>query len=205
MNKKLIIIIFIVVILLVTGALYFLFNNSNKQQSKSNVNERQGNISGDNVGGSDSAVIYFSATGTTEKIAKYISEIKGNDIIEIIPKEEYTSDDLEYSNDNSRASKEQNDSNARPEIENSIDISNYDTIYLGYPIWWGDVPKIILTFAENNNLEGKTIIPFSTSHSSSINSSVRTLKAYDNLTIKDGRGFFSSTTKSDVESWLKNL
>lgn len=152
-----------------------------------------------------SIVVYFSATGTTKKIAEFISEATNSSTIEIIPMEEYTDNDLNYNNNNSRANKEQNDSSFRPEIKNKIDVTNYNTIYLGYPIWWGDVPKIILTFIENNNLEGKKIIPFCTSHSSGMSTSLNTLKSYKNLNIVDGRRFSSSSTKSDVEYWLKGI
>ena len=152
-----------------------------------------------------SIIVYFSATGTTKKIVGFISEITNSNAIEIIPMEEYTDNDLNYNNNNSRANKEQNDSNSRPEIKNEIDVTNYDTIYLGYPIWWGDVPKIILTIIENNNLESKKIIPFCTSHSSGMSTSLNTLKSYKNLNIVNGRRFSSSWAKSDVESWLKEI
>ena len=95
----------------------------------------------ENVEKNKTAIIYFSATGNTKKIANYIKEETSGDLIEIEPKEKYTSEDLDY-NDDCRANKEQNDDKARPEIANNIDVDKYDTIYLGYPIWWGDVPKI---------------------------------------------------------------
>ena len=152
----------------------------------------------------NSVVLYFSATGTTKNIAEYISDITGSDIIEIKPKNEYTSADLNYSNDNSRANTEQNDPSARPEIANDINIENYDIIYLGYPIWWGTVPKIILTLIENNDFNGKTIIPFCTSGGSGITESINDLKKY-NLNINNGKQFGYSSSKQDVESWLDTL
>lgn len=115
-----------------------------------------------------SIVLYFSATGTTKSIATKISESTNSDLVEIIPKEKYTSDDLDYNNDGSRANKEQNDAKARPLIENKIELDDYDVIYLGFPIWWGTTPKIILTFLDSYNLEDKIVIPFCTSGSSSI-------------------------------------
>ena len=122
------------------------------------------NIENTNINntGNESLVLYFSATNNTEQIAKYISEITSSDILEIIPKDIYTDEDLDYNNDNSRANREQNDKNSRPEISNNLDLENYDIIYLGYPIWWGEEPRIILTLLDNYNLENKTIIPFCT-------------------------------------------
>lgn len=151
-----------------------------------------------------SVVLYFSATGTTKQVAEYIKEETNSNIIEIIPKEKYTENDLNY-NTECRANREQNDSNSRPEIENDIDVSNYDVIYLGYPIWWGDVPKIILTLLEKKDFSGKTVIPFCTSGGSSITKSVDTLKSYKNINWNDGRAFNRSTSKSDIQSWIDEL
>lgn len=126
------------------------------------------------------------------------------DLIEIIHEEEYTSADLDYSNDDCRANQEQNDENARPEIANQIDVSNYDTIYLGYPIWCGDVLKIILTFLDNYDLSGKTVIPFCTSDGSSIGISVNTLREYQSdVNWMDGKRFTTST-RSEIEEWIND-
>ena len=188
MNKKiLIVIIGILVIGLIGGGIYLITKNNEKLDNSSNQqdnlqNQEQENNSNQNNENTDSnkniAIIYFSATGTTKKVAEYIKNETNGDLIEIIPSEKYTDSDLNYGNNNSRANKEQNDSKARPEIKNNINTDDYDVIYLGYPIWWGDVPKIILTFLDNHNLDGKTIIPFCTSGSSGINGSLSTLKNY---------------------------
>ena len=152
----------------------------------------------------DSAVIYFSATGTTEKIAQRIAEYSKSDLIEIIPKEEYTKQDLDYNKD-CRANKEQSDSEARPEIKNKIDISTYNTIYLGYPIWWGTNPKIILTLLDTYDFTGKTIIPFCTSGSTDISDSVNDLRNYNsNLTIKDGKRFSSTDDDNVIKDFINN-
>lgn len=212
MNKKIIaLVIALIVIALGIGGFMLLnhkeeASNNNTSNNNQSVNENE-EQEDNNAPISDNKVLvlYFSATGTTERIAKYISEITNSNIIEIVPQEEYTDSDLDYNNNSSRANKEQNDSSSRPKIKNDINITDYDTIYLGYPIWWGDVPKIILTFIENNNLEGKKIIPFCTSGSSGINTSLNTLKSYKELNIAQGRRFSSSSTKNDVESWLKEI
>lgn len=216
MNKKIIILISFILILCIGGCIFFV-NHHLEDNKKNDINLNDSDNSneetlknddkkeGENMVSDKSIVVYFSATGTTKKIAGYISESTNSNAIEIIPMEEYTDNDLNYNNNNSRANKEQNDSNSRPEIKNEIDVTDYDTIYLGYPIWWGDVPKIILTFIENKNLEGKKIIPFCTSHSSGMSTSLNSLKSYKNLNIVDGRRFSSSSTKTDVESWLKEI
>lgn len=216
MNKKIIILISFILILCIGGCIFFVnhhlednkkydTNPNNNNNSNEDIQENDTEKEGENMTSDKSIVVYFSATGTTKKIAEFISEATNSSTIEIIPMEEYTDNDLNYNNNNSRANKEQNDSSFRPEIKNKIDVTNYDTIYLGYPIWWGDVPKIILTFIENNNLEGKKIIPFCTSHSSGMSTSLNTLKSYKNLNIVDGRRFSSSSTKSNVEYWLKGI
>ena len=175
----------------------------NENEISNTVSEESSNSVDTDTEQNNVLVLYFSATNTTETIAEYISEITGGDLIEIIPEEEYTSDDLNYNNSNSRANQEQNDDNARPEIANSIDISEYDTIYLGYPIWWGDVPKIILTLLDTYDFTGKTVIPFCTSGSTGITTSVNTLKNYaDTVNWQDGMRFSSSSTKEDVEKWI---
>ena len=142
---------------LLIGILLITITGCNTKKEGNNVNKEDLNNSD-----SKSVVLYFSATNNTEKVARTISEVISSDLIEIIPKEEYTTDDLNYNNDNSRTNKENNDENARPEISNDIELDNYDTIYLGYPIWWGKAPKIILTLLDNYNLEEKDIILFCT-------------------------------------------
>ena len=153
---------------------------------------------------SKSVVLYFSATGTTKKIAERIAKESNSDIIEIIPKEEYKKEDLDYNN-NCRANREQNDSKARPEIKNAIDISKYDTIYLGYPIWWGTNPKIILTLLDTYDFTNKTIIPFCTSGSTGISGSVNDLRSYNNkLNIKDGKRFSSNDSDEIIKDFINN-
>lgn len=220
MNKK--IIITIICILAVIGGIvcYFAFtgntkvNTNNKtvanapkeesnEKEDTNIKEQETNTDGKN--NSKVAVIYFSATGNTKKIAEYIKNETNADMIEILPKEKYTSEDLSYNND-CRANREQQDENARPEIENNIDVTKYDTIFLGYPIWWGDVPKIILTLIDNNNLDGKTVIPFCTSGSTGISQSESTLKAYNKkMNLLDGRRFSSSASQEEISSWINEL
>lgn len=117
-------------------------------------------------------VVYFSCTNTTKGIAERIAEITDGTLHRIVPETPYTSEDLNYNNTSSRANSEQNDPTARPAISSKIEnISDYDVVFLGYPIWWGKAPKIIFSFLENHNLSHKIIVPFCTSHSSGIGSS----------------------------------
>lgn len=163
------------------------------------------NIENTNIN-NKSLVLYFSATNNTEQVAKYISEITSSDILKIIPKDAYTNEDLDYNNNNSRANREQNDENARPEISNKLDLENYDIIYLGYPIWWEEEPRIILTLLDNYNLENKTIIPFCTSGGSGIELSVSNIRNYnDKLNVLDGKRFSSNSSKEEVITWINSL
>ena len=153
---------------------------------------------------SNSVVLYFSATGTTKTVAERIATESNSDIIEIIPKEKYKKEDLNYNSD-CRANKEQNDSKARPEIENKIDINKYDTIYLGYPIWWGTNPKIILTLLDTYDFTEKTIIPFCTSGSTGISNSVEDLRNYNSkLNIKDGKRFSSNDSDDVIKDFIND-
>ena len=149
------------------------------------------------------AVVYFSATGTTKQVAGYIKDEVNADIFEIVPKQKYSSADLNWNDNNSRSTKEQNDEKVRPEIENNIDVSSYETIFIGYPIWWGDTPRIIQTFMESYELSGKTMIPFCTSGGSGISGSEKTLKSYKGINWIAGKRL--STSKSEVSNWVKSL
>ena len=152
----------------------------------------------------NSVVLYFSATGTTKAIAERIASKSGSDIIEIIPKVAYTTDDLNYNSD-CRANHEQNDPSARPEIKNTIDISKYDVIYLGYPIWWGTNPKIILTLLDTYDFTNKVIIPFCTSGSTGIEGSVSNLRNYNSkLDIKNGKRFTVNDSDNEIINFINN-
>jgi flavodoxin len=167
--------------------------------------QKENNITTNNDTKTDKkiAVIYFSATGNTKEVAESIKDITGGELIEIIPLKEYTSADLNYNDSNTRATKEQNNPSSRPEIKNTINV-DYDVIYLGYPIWWGDVPHIILTFIDTYDLDGKTIIPFCTSGSSSIDNSLNTLKNYNkNVNWVDGKRL--TNNKKEIENWINSL
>lgn len=177
-------------------------------QTDLNKNNNQNNDQTQNTNESKDlrvAVIYFSCTSNTENVANIIANYYNINAIEIEAKIPYTSADLNYSNSNSRTSIEQNDESARPEIKNEIDISSYDYIYLGYPIWWGQAPKIMYTFIESHNLENKTIIPFCTSASSGIGSSATNLSKNQNGIWLTGRRFSANESKTNIEDWIESL
>ena len=155
----------------------------------------------------DTIVIYFSRTGNTEKIAEYLIDITNADSYVIEAAVPYSDADIKYQDDNCRANKEQNDKSVRPEIANPIaSIDSYDTIFLGYPIWWGQEPRIIDTFLESYDFSDKTVIPFCTSASSGIATSEKNIKALVPIGNQlEGRRFSSGATKEDVKAWYDTL
>ncbi len=155
-----------------------------------------------------SLVAYFSVTQNTKLIAEYISEHTGSTLYEIVPEQPYTDKDIDYCDSSSRTSIEKNDSNARPAIASTIDnIEQYDIIYLGYPIWHGQAPKIMYTFLESVSIkDGATIVPFCTSASSGIGSSATNLKQLaPSANWLDGNRFAVGTDKSTVTQWVDSL
>ena len=155
----------------------------------------------------DILVAYFSATGTTEKVAKKIASYTGADLYEIEAARPYTSGDLNYNDRNSRSTKEQNDRKARPEIKGEdLSLKGYRTIYLGFPIWWGEEPRILDTFVEKYSFEGITVIPFCTSSSSGIGrsgSNMATLAGDGNW--QKGKRFGARVQDSEIKSWIDSL
>lgn len=152
-------------------------------------------------------VVYFSATNTTEQVAERMAQGMGADLYEIVPEEPYTEQDLNYNDSGSRASLEQNDPEARPAISGDIyPIDSYDVVFLGYPIWWGEAPKIIATFLERYDWTGKTLVPFCTSGSSSITSSVETLQPLaEGATWQEGRRFEGDASQEEILAWVEEL
>ena len=152
-------------------------------------------------------VAYFSATGNTRTIAEYIADSAKTDIYEIVPETPYTDEDLNYGNDNSRTSTEQNDTSARPVISGTVEnMERYDVIFLGYPIWWGEAPKIMYTFLESYDFSGKLIIPFCTSGSSPIGTSAINMKpSAPGADWYDGDRLDSSSSREDIASWVEKF
>lgn len=182
-------------------------NTNNKDDPTEQIPSIDENITKMNEN-SKTLVVYFSQTGTTEKIAVHIADTLDADIFEILPKIPYTSEDINYNNPSSRATKEQSDSSIRPAILNVIEnLDDYDSIILGYPIWHGQAPKIIYTFLETYDFSDKAIIPFCTSHSSGIGSSVSNLKSVVSSSTKwfEAKRFGQNTSNLLIEEWIESL
>lgn len=157
--------------------------------------------------GSKILVAYFSATGTTKGVAEIIAGNMGADIYEIVPQEPYTDADLDWHDDSSRSTIEMNDSSSRPEINGAVeDMGQYDIVFIGYPIWWGEAPRIVSTFMESYSFEGKTLIPFCTSSSSGLGSSGKNLEELtDGAQWMEGMRFGGGASEADVQAWIEGL
>lgn len=151
-------------------------------------------------------IAYFSCTNNTKSIAEKIATATDGTLYQIIPAVPYTSADLNYNTD-CRANREQNDESCRPEITGNVDnMKNFDTVFIGYPIWWGQAPKIIYTFLESYDFSGKTIIPFCTSGSSGIGSSDTNLHSLtSNSDWKNGKRFSNSASSAEIKDWIDGL
>ena len=156
---------------------------------------------------SDVLVAFFSATGTTKGVAERIASVTGGDLYEIVPANPYSAADLNYNDRNSRSTKEQNDKSARPEIGSAdISLEGYSTIYLGFPIWWGEEPRILDTFAEKYKFDGITVIPFCTSGGSGIGRSGPNMAALAGSgTWLDGKRFSGNVSEADLKSWIESM
>ncbi len=150
-------------------------------------------------------VAVFSASGVTKRVGQEIAKISGGDFFEIVPAEKYTNADLNYMNSRSRSSVEMNDTSARPEIANKVsDMDSYDTVIIGFPIWWGVAPRIIETFLESYDFSGKTIIPFCTSGGSGVGRSDTALHKNVSGNVKWGKGVqINRPNESTIKSWLE--
>ena len=151
-------------------------------------------------------VAYFSASGVTRGVATQLAEVAGADLYEIVPEQIYTDADLDWRDSLSRSSVEMKNKTSRPAIKKTeLKIDDYDTIYVGFPIWWYTCPTIINTFMETYDFAGKTVIPFATSGSSPIEQACSDLKsAYPKANWKEGR-LLNNATKEQLEEWVKSL
>ena len=154
-------------------------------------------------------VVYYSASGNTERVAKDIAEAAGADLFEIVPTEVYTSDDLDWTNPDSRVSREHDDESLRdvPLTTTEVpDWDSYDTVFIGYPIWWGIAAWPVDTFVKNNDFTGKTVIPFATSTSSGMGQSGSLLADMAGTgEWQEGQRFSSGVSSDDVQSWVNGL
>lgn len=156
---------------------------------------------------SNKLVAYFSASGTTAKVAEMLAESIGADIFEIEPKIRYTKADLDWTNLKSRSSIEMNDPASRPEINMTRDnMECYDTIYVGFPVWWYVAPTIVNTFLESYDLTGKTIIPFATSGGSDMGrTNEKLLPSCKGAKLLEGKVFKASASGAELAKWAEGL
>lgn len=198
MNKKVIgIVVTLIILLLVAVSLFLILN---KKSTKPETNQK---------GDGKTLVVFYSAQNHTRDVANKIADNLNADIFEITPEDKYTSADLDWTNDNSRVSKEHDDESLRnvklvtTEVENW---DNYETILIGYPIWWGVSAWPVDTFVKSNDFSGKTVIPFCTSASSSLGQSGELLKSIANSgNWLDGYRFSSNPSDSDIKAWTDSL
>ena len=218
MNKKIFALIIVVLVIIIVGvSVYMLSGNhndveTNNNQSSNSVSnnesdEPQNNNSNDiTTDGTNILVLYFSMSGNTEAVANFIHDEVGGDIVKIETKKIYPDD---Y-NDLLDIAQEEQSENARPELSTTIDnLDEYDTIFLGYPIWWGDMPMAVYSFLDNYDLSGKTIVPFVTSGGSGLSGTPSNIKNEEpNANVVEGLSIYDSDARSsrnEVVDWLNGL
>ena len=153
-------------------------------------------------------VAYFSASGVTAKLAEQLSEAIGADLHEIRAKEQYSQADLDWRNDKSRSSIEMKNKTFRPEIvDDKISISEYDTVFVGFPIWWYVAPTIINTFLESHDFSGKTVVVFATSGSSDFGNTINELKIRlpDSKKLIEGKVLNGKYTNKELSNWAESI
>lgn len=216
MNKKIVIglIAAILVVTIGVGVFFALRNNNDQDKNSGSANgdssvEDSNSTSSNANNGGNMLVVYFSAQGHTEEVANQIASNLGADIFEITPVDAYTSDDLGWTDDNSRVSREHNDESLQNVELTTTEVPNwdsYDTVLLGYPIWWGDAAWPVNTFVENNNFDGKTVIPFCTSASSSIGQSdTRLAELAGTGNWQSGHRFSSNASTDEIKQFTDSL
>ena len=219
------IIIGIVVAVLVIGACiggYYYFSDKNKQNENNNTNINDNtnndvvNDNKDDNNGNDNTtsdkkilIVYYSASGSTERVAKEMANNLNADLFKIEPKDEYTSEDLNWSNSNSRVSREHNDESLRNVELKTTTVNNwdsYDTVLIGYPIWWGIAAWPVDTFVKNNDFTNKTVIPFCTSASSGLGQSGKLLEnEAKGGNWQEGHRFSSGVSSSDIKAFTDSI
>ena len=164
-------------------------------------------VSAATTSGGKTLVAYFSCTGTTKSVAKKLAKVTGADLYEIVPAEPYTDEDLDYGDESTRATWEQNHPSTRPKLGGkALKLKGYTTLYLGYPIWWGMEPRILCTFVESHDFTGMTVIPFCTSGSSDIGRSGDDLaKLAGTGTWLKGARHSGSISEKKLRAWVDGL
>lgn len=206
MKKNILIIIAVILIIGLGAGMYYAFQGrENKQGDNVNNNKNNDNV----IEGNKILVVYFSAQNHTKKVAEKIADNLDADIFEIVPKDEYTADDLDWADSKSRVSREHdNESLRNVELKTTKvdDWDSYDTVLIGYPIWWGIAAWPVDTFVKANNFDGKTVIPFCTSSSSSLGQSGERLEEEAGTgNWKSGYRFSSSASDDEIKTFTDSL
>ena len=220
-KKGIALIIVIILLVIIGGVVYFVNQNSNESENNNNqegMTEQTNNEASENLTtaegnteteGGKTLVVYYSAQGHTEEVAQKIADNLGADIFEIVPQDEYTSEDLDWTDDNSRVTREYEDESLRNTELVSTSVDNwdsYDTVLIGYPIWWGIAAWPVDTFVKANDFSGKTVIPFCTSSSSGLGESGELLAEEANSgNWLEGQRFRSNPSDSDINAWTDSL
>lgn len=185
-------------------------NNDNKNAN--NTAESDSNVADDTTAAASNGktlVVYYSATGNTKNVAETIAQVTGGDLFEIEPKEPYTDDDLDWTNDDSRVSREHEDESSRDVDLTSTEVpdwDSYDTVYIGYPIWWGIAAWPVDGFVKANDFTGKTVVTFCTATSSGIGQSGDLLEEMAGTgNWISGERFRSGATEDDIRAWIDGL
>ncbi len=222
MNKSVIGLIIAIIVIVVAVAGFTVYKNVNADSNtKANIDDEENTnmLATENTIGAENnnttnsknkiLVVYYSAQNHTKSVAEKIAKNLNADIFEIVPEDIYTSDDLNWNNSNSRVSKEHDDESLRNVKLKNTKVNNweeYDTVLIGYPIWWGIAAWPVDTFAKENNFDGKTVIPFCTSASSSLGQSGELLQKEANSgNWKEGHRFSSSASDSDIQKWTDSI
>ena len=219
MNRKVIIGIVAVLIIAVVAVLGYSFlsndsddnNVNNENNNSNNVTNNEDNTQDDNIGSvlGKTLIVYYSATGNTKEVAEEMAEDLNADTFEIVPSDPYTDEDLDWTDDNSRVSREYNDESLRDvELENTtVPLwDSYDTVLIGYPIWWGIAAWPVSSFVEANDFTGKTVIPFCTSSSSGLGNSGDLLEDKAGTgTWQEGHRFSSNPSDDDITDFIDSI
>lgn len=226
MNKKVIAFIVVIILLVIIGGVVFFINqnsseNSNDQENLANQTEENSQSGTNTVLAEEenqentqtqtgkTLVVYFSAQGHTEEVAQKIADNLDADIFEIVPADEYSSDDLDWTDNNSRVTREHEDESLQNVELVSTSVDNwdsYDTVLIGYPIWWGVAAWPVDTFVKANDFNGKTVIPFCTSSSSGLGESGELLAEEANSgNWLEGQRFSSNPSDSNINDWTDSL
>ena len=199
MNKKMVILVIVIILVLIYGIGYYMLNSKNNNEDNSNVDITNKKV----------LVVYYSATGSTKRVAEEIANNLNADIFELVPEEVYTSSDLNWNDSNSRVTREHNDESLRDVKLRNTKVDNwdsYDTVIISFPIWWQVAAWPVNNFVKENDFSGKTVIPVCTSASSGLGESGKLLSEMAGTgNWMTGHRFSSSASNDNIKTWTDSL